>query len=343
MLEPGSLAIEAARAAIGDAQAAAQCVHRLTQGRVQACEGLLAALQRWPSFVVADPWAIATPMTDNPPPAEPKAAEKRVPAWREAPRPAAGRATPGAIPGATASRPRPVAATPVSSTQRPPQAPTPESPVARDIVDAVTNGALSPAAATTVGAAASQASALAAIVAQAIARHVPPGLVDAAASGLPWSDLLPPESDDASTTTSASRSHSAEPRESPAVLQALDLPTRAALGNVARADSGQTSPGPFAPAADMLRRLLPDVLSGSPLTEPAVAVPPRVAAPRAPSRLLSATANSTVTPATGSRPVTPARTPADPGDEGDPGDDAIADAISRQLADQAWLRGTDFT
>lgn len=336
MLDPGSLAIEAARAAIGEMQVASQRVERLVHGRAETCEGLVAALQRWPSFAVADPWAVEAPLPAGAASPEVQTAARRATPWGEAPRPAASQSTAKAL-SAAPPRSRPGALAQMDDNSRVQWTSRRGSPAADSSFEPPVEGARRAATVTSITAAAAPASALAALVTQAIARHVPQpgpqGRPDNDAQGTTWRKPLPGETVDSSPIESPPRAARTTSGESHAPLQAVDLPTRAALETLARSDTHNPPSTALALAADMLRRLLPEASSAGAETSTL----PRVVAPRAPSRLLAAPRVGTASAPPGPRPATPANAPPDEDNE------AAAESVSRLLADQAWLRGADFT
>ena len=340
MLERGWLAIEPARAAWRDGLAAAQRVRQLTHGHADACEGLVASLTRWPSFAVADPWAITAEMPTGPQAAEGQGATKRPRSSRETLAAAATRRPAPSQPAglAATSRLQPggsalhAPASPASATTTRAMAgrtPTMSVGAPADSADAPMPGAA-------VDTALPDGSTIATLVAQAIARHIPSAPAGAStASRVSWSDLLPGSAEPAAQPAATSRN--AAPSESRPVLQALDLPVRAALERIAQTEAPRPVATLLAPAAELLQRLLPDPTATASVThDTAATTAAHVVAPRAPSRLLADPGRSTSTP-TGARPSAPDSTLPDEDDE------ASADAISRLLADQAWLRGVDFT
>ena len=308
MPELRSLAIEPARATWHDWLSTAQRLRQLTQGRADACEHLIASLQRSPSFAAADPWAINAQMPSRPETAEGQSPAKRQRSLRETlpPQAAAHPTLSHPAGSAAASRlprgllsPQPPAAQPMSAltTRAPGERALTES-TGTDHVDVPVRG-------TALDATPSAGSLIAALVAETIGRHVtgiPTGGSTISHSLL--SDLLPdsraPETVARATTTSPY----AAPGESRPALQAVDLPMRAALERIAQAEAASPTAALLAPASDLLRHLLP---TGA-------------AAPAASPRLA---------PSGGTPP--------------EEDDEAGADAISRQLADQAWLRGVDYT
>ena len=343
MPEQRSLAIEPARAVWRDWLAAAQHVRQLTRDGAGACEGLVASLNRWPSFAVADPWAIDAKMPAGPEAATAQSPTKRPRSLRETLPPAAVRPMPGRPIGpATGSRPQPGMLSPNAPATRPPSALTTRA--ATEQVSTPSAGALAASAdARTPGAAVdtmpTAASAIAALVAEAIARHAPPSTTAEPGALRTWGDLLADNAEPTPAAKPMATSHHGAPGESRAALQAVDLPVRAALERIAQAEAPSPAATLLAPAAELLQRLLPRDANiiPSPTHEPDGATASRIAAPRAPSRLLADLGRSTSPPDLGPRPAAPA------GSLPDADDEAGAEAISRLLAEQAWLRGVDFT
>jgi hypothetical protein len=339
MLERRSLAIEPARAAWRDWLAAAQRMRQLTRDGAGACEGLIESLQRWPSFAAADPWAINAQMPARPDTADGQSPTKRSCSFRDAlPPPGAARAAP--------SRPVARAAqSPVRSSTLAPRATavravlglTTRASAAKAHAEALAIGVDMHMSHAAVDAMPTAASVIAALVAETMARHAPDAPTGGpAASSSSWSERLPDSTKPAAKATATSRS--APPGESRPALQAVDLPVRAAFERIAHAEAPPPAAALLAPAAELLQRLLPREPSPTPGDN---APTSRIAAPRAPSRLLTDPGRSTSTPDIGPRSAVPNSALPDMNDEISA--ETSAEAISRQLADQAWLRGVDFT
>lgn len=338
MLERRSLAIEPARAAWHDWLAVAQRVRQLTQDGAGACEGLIESLQRWPSFAAADPWAFNAQMPAGPETASGPSLTKRSRSVRDAlPPAAAARATPGRPAALVAqSDLQPGMLSPRAPATRPVSALTPRTPAAA--ADAETLGINTDAQAPRGSdhSIPTAASVIAALVAETMARHAPNSPAAASASRA-WSDLLPVHAELAPAVERATSPGQVVPNPSRAPLQAVDLPVREALDRIAQTEAPKPAAALLAPAAELLQRLLTDATAASATHQSVATTAARAAAPRAPSRLLTDPGRSTSTPAIGPRSGAP--------DSALPEVDSetSAEAISRLLADQAWLRGVDFT
>jgi hypothetical protein len=342
MPELRSLAIEPARAIWHDWLSTAQRLRQLTHGHADACEHLIASLQRWPSFAAADPWAINAQMLAGASALEDQSPAKRQRSLRET-------LPPQAAVHPTLSRPaRPAAASRLPrgllSTQAPTAQPssalTTRAPSERALTESTgTAPADAQVRGTALDVTPSAGSLIAALVAETIGRHVTGTPADGSTiSHSLLSDLLPDSSEPETAAKATTTSPYAAPGESRPALQAVDLPMRAALERIAQAEAPSPTATLLAPASDLLQRLL-STGTAAPVTarEPEVAGTPRLAAPRAPSRLLTAPGASTAIHTAGPRLGPSGGTPPEEDDE------ASADAISRLLADQAWLRGVDFT
>jgi len=329
-----SLAIEPARAAWRDWLAAAQRVRQLTRDRAGACEDLIGSLQRWPSFASADPWAINAQMPAGADATDGQGPTKRSRSFRDALPPAAVRAAPGR-PAAAAALPQqqPGVSTPRAATAQPPSALATRVSATGAHAEGPAAGADAQAPRAAIDSMPTAASIIAALVAETIERHVPDRAVGGSAASRPSGiELLRDSTQPAAKTASTSRN--ATPSDSRPALQAVDLPVRAAFERIAHAEAPASAGALLAPAAELLQRLLPR--ESSP-TRRDSAPTFAIAAPRAPSRLLTDPGRSTPAPGIGPRSAGPN------GALPDAEDEASAEAISRLLADQAWLRGVDFT
>jgi hypothetical protein len=349
MPELRSHAIEPARAAWHGWLSTAQRLRQLTQDRASPCEHLIASLQRWPSFAAADPWAINAQMPAGPEPAEGQSPTKRPRQSHGVLPPAAtARAAPRLSTHAVvAPRQLPGVSPRQPATMRTGSAPTTVPTALRAEADALSTGASDARASrAAVDSIASAGSAIAALVAGTIGRHVAgAALAGSAASSSPWSAWLPDGTEPAPATQPTATSPPATPGDSRPALQAVDLPMRAALERIAQAEASTPATAPLAPAAELLQRLLPHDVSVPSATHASEATAAqRPTAPRAPSRLLAEPGRSVSAPVSTPRSAAPEDTLTDRVDaSGDDGSDNSADAISRLLADQAWLRGVDFT
>lgn len=314
-------------------QVNARRVRRLVAQRAGRCERLMAALERAPGFVAADPWAAQLPVPDAAAGAGARTAQGR--ALRElGARPDA----PMVLHGIGSPKPSARAASGVGAARRSASQMSPSWPARADVqaraLPSAFDQVLQSPRSVLPGAAA-------AAVSQAMARHAPASDARAVDSGLTLGDLLPVAKDDPVLPArgvrrpSGARLAAGAPNE-----EAPEMPADLARGATRLAAILPTAPdnsvasSALKPAAELLQMLLPEIAPGA--TRPAANDAPVAAAPRAASRLLPNPATAATPTARSPAPSQAKHTPADT-------DEATAQAINRLLIDQAWLRGVDFT